>query len=435
MLDIGFLRDHPDIVKKAIADKRLDLDLDRLLEADRRRRALQQEMDQLRSRRNELSAAIPKAPPDQRPALVDEARQVRERLAAAEPESVRAQAEFDGLMLLVPSVPAPEVPVGGGEDDNVEVRRWGTPRVFDFEPRDHVDLALSLGLVNFDGPRRYAGGRSYALVGDGALLELAVLRYAVDVVAARGFLPVIPPVMVWDKALEGTGFFPLGREDTFAIEKDGLFLTGTSEVGLVSLHRDDVLDEAQLPIRYVGHSTCFRREAGAHGRDTRGLYRVFQFQKVEQVSFVPAHPGVSEEEHYRLLSNAEAVLQGLGIPYRIALACTGEIGLGQVRKHEVESWMPSRGKYSETHSCSTLHDFQARRSNIRYRDATGRLRFVHTLNNTAVASPRILIPILENFQNADGTVTIPEALRPYMGGRSRIEPRGEPAATREDPPR
>ncbi|MCK6526414.1 serine--tRNA ligase [Myxococcota bacterium] len=435
MLDIGFVRDHPDIVKKAIADKRLDLDLDRLLDADRRRRALQQEMDQLRSRRNELSAAIPKAPPEQRPALVDEARQVRERLAAAEPESVRAQAEFDGLMLLVPSVPAPEVPVGEGEDDNVEVRRWGTPRTFDFEPRDHVDLALSLGLVNFDGPRRYAGGRSYALVGDGALLELAVLRYAVDVVAARGFLPVIPPVMVWDKALEGTGFFPLGREDTFAIEKDGLFLTGTSEVGLVSLHRDDVLDEARLPIRYVGHSTCFRREAGAHGRDTRGLYRVFQFQKVEQVSFVPADASVSEEEHYRLLSNAEAVLQGLGIPYRIALACTGEIGLGQVRKHEVESWMPSRGKYSETHSCSTLHDFQARRSNIRYRDAAGRLRFVYTLNNTAVASPRILIPLLENFQNADGTVTIPEALRPYMGGRSRIEPRSGPAAPREDPPR
>ncbi len=423
MLDIAYIRDHADLVKKAIAQKRFHLDLDLLLEADRRRRSLLTELDQLRARRNELSAAIPKAVAGEKPLLVEEARSIRERLAAAEPELTAVQEEFDRLMLLVPSVPSPDVPEGEGEDDNLEVRRVGTPREFDFTPKDHVELALHLGLVNFDGPRKFAGGRSYALIGDGALLELAVLRYAIDIVAARGFLPVIPPVMVRDVALFGTGFFPLGREDTYAMEKEDLFLTGTSEVSLMSLHREEILEESQLPIRYVGHSTCFRREAGAHGRDTRGLYRVFQFQKVEQVTLCVADPEVSRQEHELLLSNSEAILQGLGIPYRVALACTGEIGLGQVRKNEVESWMPSRQKYSETHSCSTLHDFQSRRSQIRYRDTHGRVKFVYSLNNTAIASPRILIPILENFQNADGTITIPPALRPYMNGRERIEPR------------
>jgi len=423
VLDIGFIRENADRVRQAVAGKRAPLDVDQLLETDRRRRALQQEIDQLRSRRNEVGAAIPKAQGDTKQALIDEGRSLRERLAASEPELAAAQAEFERLMLLVPGVPAPDVPSGFDEDANVEVKRWGTPREFDFPPKDHVELATSLGLVDFDGPRKFAGGRSYALKGDGALLEMAVLRYAVDVVSSRGFTPVVPPVLVWEKAMAGTGFFPIGREDTFAIEKDDLYLTGTAEVGLVSLHRDEILDESRLPIRYVGVSTCFRREAGAHGRDTRGFYRVHTFQKVEQVSMVVNDTEVSDREHALLLGNAEAVVQGLGIPYRVALLCTGEMGFGQVRKHDIESWMPGRGRYSETHSCSTLHEFQARRSQIRYRDGGGRVRYVHTLNNTAAASPRILIALLENGQNADGTVTVPRALRPYMGGRERIEPR------------
>jgi seryl-tRNA synthetase len=281
----------------------------------------------------------------------------------------------------------------------------------------------SLGLVNWDGPRRFAGQRSYALVREGAILELAVTRLAVDVLSARGLSIVLPPVMVKERAMTGTGFFPLGREEAYAITADELFLVGTSEVALVSLHADETLEEDALPIRYAGLSPCFRREAGAHGKDTRGLYRVHQFTKVEQVVFCLPDEEVAEKEHYALLANAEAILEKLEIPYRVAIACTGEIGLGQTRKHEVESWMPGRNAYSETHSCSTLGDFQARRSNIRLRRKDGSLGYPYTLNNTAIASPRILIPLLENHQQADGSVRLPKALLPYMNGIEVLKPR------------
>ncbi|MFD0570727.1 serine--tRNA ligase [Kitasatospora gansuensis] len=274
---------------------------------------------------------------------------------------------------------------------------------------------LDLGMVNLDGPRQFAGARSYALTGPGAMLELAVLRYAMDTVVAKGFTPVIPPVIVREQALFGTGFFPGSREETYQLPADDLYLVGTSEVGLVAMHSDSILSEEQLPIRYAGWSPCFRREAGSAGRDSRGLYRVHQFTKVEQVVICHNDPVVSEREHYGLLGNAEAILQGLDLPHRVALACSGETGLGQYRKHEVETWMPSRDSYSETHSCSTMLDFQGRRSRIRYRSGKDKI-FAHTLNNTAVASPRILVAIVENYQNADGTVTVPEVLRPYMYG-------------------
>ena len=323
-------------------------------------------------------------------------------------------------MLRVPSVPRPEVPVGRGEQDNVEIRRVGTPRAFDFQPRDHVELMEALGLVTWDGPRRFAGARSYALMGQGALLELSVLRLAVDTLIERGMKLVAPPVMVKERAMMGTGFFPLSKEEAYAIPADELFLIGTSEVPLVSMHCDDTIDAAALPLRYAGISPCFRREAGAHGKDTRGLYRVHQFTKVEQVVFCPPDEIQAEKLHYELLGNAEAILAKLEIPYRVAMACTGEIGIGQTRKHEIESWMPGRGTFSETHSCSTMGDFQARRSNIRMRGGGGELSYLYTLNNTAVASPRILIPLIENHQNADGSVTLPRALVPYMRGQERL---------------
>jgi seryl-tRNA synthetase len=277
--------------------------------------------------------------------------------------------------------------------------------------------------VDWDGPRKFAGGRSYALVGDGALLELAVLRLAVDTVIERGMKLVVPPVMVKERAMTGTGFFPGGKNEAYAITADELFLIGTSEVPLVSMHCDDTLEAETLPIKYAGISPCFRREAGAAGKDTKGLYRVHQFTKVEQVIFCAPDEAVAEKHHYELLGNAEAILAKLEIPYRVAIACTGEIGLGQTRKHEVESWMPGRNAYSETHSCSTMGDFQARRSNIRLRLADGSLGFPYTLNNTAIASPRILIPLLENRQNADGSVTLPKALVPYMLGKETLAPR------------
>jgi seryl-tRNA synthetase len=423
MLDIAFVRQHPDVVRAAVKNKRLELDVDLLLAADKTRRETVGLLDTKRARKNALSALIPKATAGDRPALVAEAKEVRADIERLEPALAEANKTLETLLLRVPSIPRPEVPIGAGEEDNVEVRKVGSPRVFDFEPKDHVELMTSLGLVDWEGPRRFAGGRSYALVREGALLELAVTRLAVDTLASRGLDIVIPPVMVKERAMTGTGFFPLGREEAYSITADELFLVGTSEVALVSLHADDTLEAANLPKRYAGISPCFRREAGASGKDTRGLYRVHQFTKVEQVVFCLPDEAVAEKEHYQLLANAEAVLAALEIPYRVALACTGEIGLGQTRKHEIESWMPGRKAYAETHSCSTMGDFQARRSNIRLRQSDGSLTYPYTLNNTAVASPRILIPLVENHQNADGSVTLPKALVKYMNGIEVLRPR------------
>jgi seryl-tRNA synthetase len=422
MLDIQFIRQNDALVRAAIKNKGFTLDLDEVLAADKERRETTTALEQKRARKNELSALVPKASKEDRPKLVDEAKQVRVEVEALEPRLAEVQKRFNDLMLRVPSVPRPEVPVGKGEEDNVEVRRVGTPRKFDFQPKDHVDLMTGLSMVEWEGPRRFAGARSYALVGDGALLEMAVLRLAVDTLVERGLRLVAPPVMVKERAMTGTGFFPLGREEAYAITADELYLVGTSEVPLVSMHCDDTLDGAKLPIKYAGISACFRREAGAHGKDTRGLYRVHQFTKVEQVVFCAPDEAVAEAIHHELLGNAEAILAKLEIPYRVALACTGEIGLGQTRKHEVESWMPGRNAFSETHSCSTLGDFQTRRSNIRARMADGSLVYPYSLNNTAIASPRILIPLLENHQNEDGSVTLPKALLPYMSGKTTLSP-------------
>ena len=423
MLDIAFIRQNPDLVRAAILNKRCEVSLDELLEADRLRRETVTSIEAKRARKNEIAATIPKASKEERPALIEEGKTVKGELERLEPTLAEANRRLDDLMLRVPSVPRPEVPVGKGEEDNVELRKVGTPRTFEFTPKDHVDLAMSLGLVNWDGPRKFAGGRSYALIGMGAILELAVTRMTLDLLVDRGMTAVIPPVMVRERALQGTGFFPLSREEAYSIPADELFLVGTSEVPLVSMHCDETLDAASLPLRYAGISPCFRREAGASGKDTRGLYRVHQFTKVEQVVFCAPDEAVAAKEHDTLLGNAEAVLAQLEIPYRVCLACTGEIGLGQTRKHEVESWMPGRNAYAETHSCSTLGDFQARRSNIRVRLADGSLGFPFTLNNTAIASPRILIPLLENHQNADGSITLPKALVPYMNGVTVLKPK------------
>ena len=423
MLDIAFIRQNADVVRAAIQNKRLALNLDDLLEADKARREIVAKLDETRARKNAVAAGIPKATKEERPKLIEEGKQIKVDIEKLEPLLAEANAKFEDLMLRVPSIPRPEVPIGKGEEDNVEIRKVGEIRKFDFTAKDHVELMTLHKMVNWDGPRKFAGARSYALTGIGAILELAVTRLAVDTLTQRGLTMVIPPVMVKERAMTGTGFFPLGREEAYAITADELFLVGTSEVPLVSLHCDDTLDASELPIRYAGISNCFRREAGAHGKDTKGLYRVHQFTKVEQVVFCLPDEKIAEEEHYKLLGNAEAILAKLEIPYRVAIACTGEIGLGQTRKHEVESWMPGRNAYSETHSCSTLGDFQARRSNIRLRMADGSLGYPYTLNNTAIASPRILIPLVENHQNADGSITLPKALVPYMNGIEKLVPR------------
>lgn len=423
MLDIKFIRENVEAVKTGARNKRFDVDIDRLVQLDERRRAIMTESEQVRARRNTVAQAIPKASSEERPALIEEGKELKARVQEMEDELSTIVQEYDALLLMVPNVPLDEVPVGEGEEDNQVLRHVGEPRTFDFEPRDHEELGQLLGILDKDNAIKFAGARSYLLRGAGALLELAVMRFALDLLYEEGFEPILGPLMVNESAMTGTGFFPYGKEDTYHLDKDDKFLVGTSEVFLVSISANEILELDQLPRRFSGYSYCFRREAGSAGKDTRGVYRVHQFSKVEQVVVCRADPEESRAHHMALLNNAETLLQRLEIPYRVALACTGEIGLGQVLKHEVESWMPSRQGYFETHSCSSLYDYQARRSQIRYRDEDGKTRYCYTLNNTMAASPRILIPILENYQNEDGSVTVPTALRPYMNGIEVIRPR------------
>ncbi len=423
MLDIKFIRDNAELVKKGAKDKMFDVDIDRLLELDESRRNLIHETEQVRSRRNEVAASIPKASNEDRPALIEEGKTLKARVQEIEEELETIKDEYEALMLMVPNVALPEVPIGETDEDNKVLRYVGEKREFNFTPKDHEELGNLLGIIDKDNAIKFAGARSYLLRGAGALLEMAVTRLAADILVENGFEMILGPLMVNENAMTGTGFFPYGQEDTYNLTKDDKFLVGTSEVFLVSMHRDQIFEEADLPIRVAGHSSCFRREAGSAGRDTRGVYRVHQFTKVEQVVICKADPEESRSHHEFILGNAETLMQRLKLPYRVALACTGEIGLGQVLKHEVETWMPSRDGYFETHSCSSLYEYQARRSAIRYRDENGKIQHCYTLNNTMVASPRILIPLLEYYQNEDGSVTVPEALRKYMNGIEVIEPK------------
>lgn len=315
----------------------------------------------------------------------------------------------------------PKVPVGKDDGENVELKVVGTPTEFDFEPKDHVELGLALGIVDFARASKLAGSQTYILKGAGALLELAVLRFALDQVVGRGFTPMIVPTMVKYEPLFGTAYFPGGEDQTYEIPQDNLYLTGTSEVPVTAFHSGELLEESQLPIRYAGWSTCYRREAGAAGRDTKGLYRIHQFNKVEQVIICKNDVEESIEHHEFIRNNAEDILQAMEIPYRVVDVCTGDLGVGQVRKFDIEAWMPSRG-WGETHSASRFHDYQSRRMDLRYRGEDGKVHFCHTLNNTAIATPRVLIAILENNQRADGSVKIPEVLVPYMGGLTEIIP-------------
>jgi seryl-tRNA synthetase len=423
MIDLRLLRENPDLFREASRNKRIPADIDAVVETDARLRELRVEVENLRSERNRVSKSVGKLQGAAREAALDEARTLRERLERGEPELKRLEERLAELLLTVPNLPSPEAPVGEGEEQNVELRRWGTPRAFDFPPKDHVELALALDIADFARGSKVSGSRFYYLKNEGALLHMALQRFVMERLFARGFAPMVVPELVREEAMTGTGFFPTGRDDAYVMEKDGLFLVGTSEVSLVSYHMDEILAREELPRRYAGVSSCFRREAGAAGKDTRGFYRVHQFDKIEQVVICENEPETVRAEHEALLANAEGVLQALELPYRVALACTAELGMGQTLKHEVETWMPSRETYSETHSCSTLGEFQSRRLNLRYRDAEGKLRFCATLNNTAVASPRILIPILETYQQPDGSVRVPAALHPYLPGITELRPK------------
>jgi seryl-tRNA synthetase len=422
VLDIRYVRANPDAVRRAARVKRLDFDVDRLLEVDAERRRLLQTTEELKAQQNRTSKEIAGLQGEERASRITAMQALVARLRELSEDQKRVEAEYEQQMLLAPNIPADEVPEGLDERDNVEIRRWGEPRKFDFEPQDHVQLGLDLDLMDFERAAKLAGSRTYFLKGAGVLLELAVLRLALDHIRAKGFTPMLPPLLVRPLAMTGTAYYPGGEEQAYQVERDGVSLIGTAEVPLTAFHAQEILEESELPKLYAGLSPCFRREAGTYGKDTRGLYRIHQFQKVEQVVICRGDAQESLRWHGIILENSAELLQKLGLPYRVVNVCGGDLGRPQVQKFDLETWMPSRGGYGETHSASRFHDFQARRLEMRYRDAAGKVQYCHTLNNTVIASPRILIPILENYQQADGSVEIPAALRPYMDGMDKLVP-------------
>jgi seryl-tRNA synthetase len=418
MLDLRFIRENPDKVRWAIQVKRINLDLDDLLAVDQKVVKLKREIQVLNEEKNTNSKRMGKATPEERPQIIERGRQIGDNLKALEPQLREAEEALRLLLLEVPNIPDDDVPIGQDESGNVEVKRWGEPPQFDFPPLDHVQILEKQGWAEFERAAKVSGSRSYILKNEMAILEYSLQRFAMDRLIAKGFTFLSVPSMIREFALEGTGHFPAGRDQVYYLPSDDLYLSGTAEVPVNALHSGEILNESDLPFTYAALSPCFRREAGSGGRDVRGLIRVHQFTKVEQYILCKNDRAEATHWHNTLLNNSEEILQALEIPYHIVEVCTGDMGAGKSKMHDIESWVPSEQKYRETHSCSTLGDWQARRANLRYRDANGKVQFCYTLNNTAIASPRILVPFLENHQQADGTVRVPSALQSYLGGKT-----------------
>ncbi len=421
MLDPKYVRENLPLITKAAQLKRIPFDADKFAQVYDSRLQVLEETEKLRRQRNEGSDAVKKAKSsDEREALLNAMREVNQILTGAGNHLRDLEAEFDTIQSSVPNPPSEDTPVGATDAENVEWRKEGVLPQFNFKPLDHIELGQKLGLIDFARGANVAGTRSYFLIGAGAELERAVHNLAVDILTQRGYTLMSVPVLVRSSAMQGTGYLPGGADQAYFVEKDDMWLVGTAEVSLASYHAGEILDAAQLPVKICAHSSCFRREAGAHGKDTKGLYRVHQFQKIEQVVLCKPDKEESDKLHMELLKNAEDLLKMLELPYRVVKVCTGDLGQGQVKKHDIETWMPSRNAYGETHSCSSFYDYQARRLKIRTKDANGKNQFVYTLNNTEVATPRVLIPLIENHQTADGRIRIPKALQKYMNGREFI---------------
>ncbi len=469
MIDLKHLREDPERYRRGAALKGIPVDIDAILRLDSDWRAALAEQESLRAEQKKLSkesgpqigrlkGQIKNAPPEEQAALqgqLDELQarpaQLKLRVQELEEKSKATEAALRERLYEVPLPPDAEVPEGTSADDNIQIGEWH-PDWFDpaksfqenkgFAPRSHIDLGLALGMVDFERGVKIAGSRSFVLIGDGMRLHQAILRFAFDyMVEEIGFTAMSAPVIVREECMQGTGFFPAGRDQAYHIAESqrgggyDLYLTGTGEVALMAYHQDEILDEAQLPLRYTTMSTCFRREAGAAGKDTAGLYRIHQFDKVEQVVICRADVEEGKAWHKKMIGYVETLLRKLELPYRLLQCCTGDLGPKNATMIDLECWMPSRGEvgesgvprgaYGETHSASRLDDFQCRRLNLRYREAaSGEKRFCHSLNNTVAASPRLLIPIMEMYQNEDGSITVPRALRPYLGGQEKIESKG-----------
>lgn len=405
MLDINLIRENPEKVKKGVAAKGFKVGLvDDVLAADKKYRELLGIIEELRAKRNQAA----------KEKNIESGKKIKSELQEKEPQLEKVKKEFEEKLQMIPNPPAEDAPLGKSEADNVEMKKWGTPKKFDFTPKDHLELGTSLGILDFDSGAKVAGANFYFWCKEGALLELALVRYAFDVLAKEGFTPIITPDLVHSRYYLGTGYMPKGNEaQTYTIEGEDLGLIATAEVTLAARHADEIIPEENLPIKYIGYSHCFRKEAGAYGKYSKGLYRVHQFTKAEM--FIYCLPEESEKMHQYILSMEEKIYQGLGLPYRVLQMCTGDLGAMAAKKYDIEAWMPTRNSYGEVTSTSNCTDFQARNLNIKVKRKNNKVEFIHMLNGTAIATSRTPLAILENYQQKDGTVIIPEALREYCG--------------------
>jgi seryl-tRNA synthetase len=419
MLDIKFITENPEQIKAGAAKKHVNVDVDEIIKLNDERKNYLQRLEKLRARQNEVSKLIPQT--DNKEELLKEMNEVKAEAKEIEPKITHLETQIDHLALQVPNPPHESVPDGKDDSCNQVARTEGTKPEFDFEPKSHIELGKSLDIIDIERGVRASGARFYYLKNEGALLELALLQFTIHKLRAKGFNPVIPPVLVKEEAMYATGFFPADRNEIYQVnpDDDKLFLVGTSEVPLTMLHASETLEREKLPIRYAGYSSCFRREAGSYGKDTAGIIRVHQFNKIEMFSF--CDPEKSWEEHELIRETEEEIMQALGLHYQVINICGGDLGAPAAKKYDLEIWIPTQEKFRELTSCSNCTDFQARRAKIKYKGKEGDKGYVHTLNGTAIAVARSLVAIIENYQNADGSVTIPEVLRPFMGGQEIIE--------------
>ncbi len=410
MIDIKLLRENSDKIQKSAKDKGIDVDIAHILEIDSKKRELDIKVQNFREERNKAAKAQD----------IDAGKKVKEELQRLEPQLEELEKKFNEEFNKIPNPPLSQVPVGVNEKDNVEVRKWGEPRKFDFQPKNHLEIGTNLGILDFETGAKVTGSQFYFLYGAGVILEIALVQYAMDLLYKEGFMPVITPDLAKARYYLGTGYSPKGDEaQTYEIEGEDLGLIATAEVTLAGKHADEAIPESNLPLKYIGYSHCFRKEAGAYGKYSKGLYRVHQFTKAEM--FIYCKPEDSEKMHEHILKMEEKIYQELGLPYRVLEMCTGDLGAMAARKFDIEVWMPSRDEYGEVTSTSNCTDYQARNLNIKYKTKDGKNEFVHMLNGTAIATSRTPLVILENYQEEDGSVRIPEILQKYMGGITKIE--------------
>ena len=434
MLDIKFIRENAEKIQNAAKNKNINIDINSLLDLDKERREILQKVEELRAKKNELSKLAKGARPSDE--QIEEGKKIKIETSRVEEELRAIDEDFFKLMVLVPTIPSEDTPIGKSEDENVEIEKWGTPRVFDFEAKDHIQLGKDLDLLDLERGAKIAGYRGYYVRNEAVMLQMGLMMYALDKLVTKGFSPMIPPTLTKSFPLFGSGYFSgheynSDNDEIYKVEnneinedgskaKEDKFLVGTSEPSLLAFHSGEVIDDKDLPLKFCGYSQCYRSEIGSYGKDTKGIYRVHEFMKVEQVCITRADTDEANKMHLEMLEISKEIHEGLGLPYRILSICTGDMSAGKYKMFDIEAWMPSRNAYGETGSASNFLDWQSRRLNVKYRDKDGDNKFVYMLNNTAMPSPRMMIAILENYQNEDGSITVPDVLQKYMPGGAKI---------------